>query len=325
MTIRLIAADIGGTKTLLTAVASDGRHGPARRYENHCWPDFESVLADFLAGLSPEGGQRVSPLVLSLSVAGPVTDGQCHMTNLDWHLDAVSLAAISGIPTVVMQNDLAATARALPSLARSGALQPLNGLDADLSQPVAVLSLGTGLGEALLLPEGGSHRVVSSEGGHKAFAPFDVRSAAMLHAALSRGQQISREHWISGSGLPALHAGLHPGATTRTPESLVEAALAAPSGIESDTLEFLANALLAEAGDVALQYWSSGGVVIAGGLAQAIAPWLRRPEVLDRFSGKTQYRDWLSSRAITLCTSTEAALQGAIASGLSNLRTQSSP
>lgn len=307
----ILAADIGGTKTLMALATPVGQILHEHRYANGDWPEAEPMCRHFLASTGHAG--LPFPSVLSLAVAGPVRGRAVRMTNLNWLIDIDALAESLGLTHAILQNDLAATARAMPALVNSPHMRRLQGGAVDIAAPVAVLSLGTGLGEALLIPDTTSgHRVIASEGGHKAFAPFDADSARRVAIALQQGERLSRESWISGLGLPRLHAALHGKATPLTPPQLLDDALATPTSESATTVVFLCKALLAEAGDLALQYCADGGVILAGGLGIALAPWLGRPDVLAQFSDKTRYTDWLEGLPVALCTHPEAALLGAI-------------
>lgn len=311
MSGHILAADIGGTKTLMALATPAGLILHEHRYANADWPGVEALCRHFLDTTRAAG--LPVPTDLSLAVAGPVWGRSVRMTNLGWHMDVDSLAATLGMTKAFLQNDLAATALAMPALTRTQHWVTLKGGIINTRAAVAVISLGTGLGEALLVPEpGAGHRVMASEGGHKAFAPFDADSARLVASTLQQGHRLSRESWISGLGLPRLHAALHGNTSTLSPRQLLDDALARPAGDSAATVIFLCRALMAEAGDLALQYCADGGVILAGGLGIALAPWLGRPDVLAEFSAKTQYNDWLEGLPVALCTHPEAALLGAI-------------
>ena len=307
----ILAADIGGTKTLMALATPGGHILHEHRYANGDWPGVEPLCRHFLDAARAVG--LPSPATLSLAVAGPVRGRCVRMTNLGWQIDIDALATTLGMTEAILQNDLAATARAMPDLVGTPHFSALQGEAINTRAPVAVISLGTGLGEALLVPEpGAGHRVIASEGGHKAFAPFDADSARRVASALQQGERLSRESWISGLGLPRLHEALHGKITPLTTRQLLDDALAQPTGESATTVMFLCKALLAEAGDLALQYCAGGGVILTGGLGIALAPWLGRPDVLARFSDKAQYNDWLERLPVAVCTHPEAALLGAV-------------
>ena len=80
----LLAADIGGTKSDLAIVnlAHPVDSPPLRhkRYRNSDFPDFETILTDFLHNSpTPEYG--------CLGVAAVINKGFAKLTNLDWVID----------------------------------------------------------------------------------------------------------------------------------------------------------------------------------------------------------------------------------------------
>lgn len=311
----VIAADVGGSKTWLGWFPDAASSSSTTFFDNHAFHDFAPVLAAFLAqhpAIDP------AHTTLSVAIAGPVqAHAHCRMTNLPWVIDAAALQHQFGFARVLLLNDLEATAFAMPGPAMTAHLLPLNGSVVDFRHPVAVLSVGTGLGEALLLPEGdGGFRVVPAEGGHKSLAPFDSQSASLVYAAFAAGRtSLSWEEWFSGSGLPELYQALFPQDLPLSSADITRQAQAHPLSHGAQCIEFMVQGLFAEAGNMALQYWSEGGVILAGGVAQHIAPWLQQTALQETFSRKSQHVDWLQRVPLALCTSTQAALMGALAFG----------
>ena len=80
--------------------------------------------------------------------------------------------------------------------------KPLRLLAQD-ADDLAVISAGTGLGQAGLFWDGARHRPFASEGGHCDFAPHDALGVE-LWSWLSRKGHVSYERVLSGPGLVAL-------------------------------------------------------------------------------------------------------------------------
>lgn len=311
----VIAADVGGSKTLLGWFPDTTHGGFHRFFDNHIYHDFAPVLSAFLAQHPTIDPAHTS---LSVAIAGPVqAHAHCRMTNLPWIIDAAELQRQFGFTRVVLLNDLEATAFAMPEPAMASHLLSLKGGMMDFRRPVAVISVGTGLGQALLLPdETDGCRVVPAEGGHKSLAPFDSQSASLVYAAFAAGRtSLSWEDWFSGSGLPALYQALFPQDLPLSSADITRQAQEHPLSHGAQCIEFLVRGLFAEAGNVALQYWSEGGVILAGGVAQHIAPWLQQAALQVTFSQKSRHGDWLQQIPLALCTNTQAALMGALAFG----------
>src|SRR5436305_14411838 len=103
--MRVIAGDIGGTKTLLQLVdVSGGGRGVEReeRYESGAFTAFDALLAAF---------KPAEPVdAACFAVAGPVIGRRAEVTNLHWLMDADALQTAFGIARVALINDFYAVA-----------------------------------------------------------------------------------------------------------------------------------------------------------------------------------------------------------------------
>ena len=308
----VLGGDIGGTKTLLGTQAGTNRLAHVQHYENRTYEQFSAVLEDYL---SRHPALQPHDCILTLAIAGPVTRQRCQMTNLPWLIDAADLKHHFGFHAVYLLNDLAATAWALPDQFEQDALHMLHGKGLDFSQPVAVISVGTGLGEAVLTPcSQGGFEVLATEGGHKQFAPFDLRSARLLEQAFATGvPAVSWENWFSGTGLPQLFSTLYPDLKVPANETLTVLAQTQPHSPAGQCIALLADGIFAEAGNLALQSLSWGGVVFAGGVVQHIKHLIKDVRHQRWFSHKAEYTDRLEQIPLALCTDSQVALKGAIA------------
>ena len=171
----ILAADIGGTKTLL---ALFGRADPARpvferRFDSHGFTDFGALASSFLAEARETLGGAAPLEAACLGVAGPVTGARVRVTNLPWILDAAELAGRLGVGSVRLVNDFAAIVAGLEVIGPQG-LATLQAGEPIAGAPRVVLGAGTGLGIAYAFaPDGGAYRPVPGEGGHAAFAATD--------------------------------------------------------------------------------------------------------------------------------------------------------
>ena len=110
----LLAADVGGTKTVLALYRADGgpQHPVAKAtFSSTQHASLEDVVAAFLKD------RNVSIRRASFGIAGPVVDGRVQVTNLPWVVEEQSLGGLLGAP-VRLLNDLAAIAYAVPRLGR---------------------------------------------------------------------------------------------------------------------------------------------------------------------------------------------------------------
>jgi glucokinase len=283
--MRILAADVGGTKTELALYVRAGEGGSLReiRSERYASADFDGIASIIRRFLGDEPVDRAG-----IGVAGPVVEDTCRTTNLPWALDARQLERELGIPEVHLLNDFSAVALGIDVLGPSDLAVLQEGV-VDPQGPVIVLGAGTGLGEAIVVPMDGQRRVLSTEGGHTDFAPRNEEEIALLRFLLRRHARVSVERVVSGQGLVALYdfvvaEGLAP-TTEETrrrmgaedPGKVIgESALAGTDPACVKAVDMFVAAYGAEAGNLALTVLPTGGVYLAGGIA---------PRLIERFQG----------------------------------------
>jgi glucokinase len=181
----VLAGDIGGTKTHLGLYAIDA--GGPRTLATVTYPSreaagLEEMISDIL------GRYETTIEAACFGIACPVVGGACRPTNLNWSVSEARLGREFGWRQAEILNDLATTAIAAPRL-EPNALTPLNSDRPQAGGNIALVAPGTGLGQALLLPEQKGYRPVASEGGHADFAPSNTAEviredrAALMGAA----------------------------------------------------------------------------------------------------------------------------------------------
>src|SRR5690606_38718851 len=131
----VVAADVGGTKTLVALY--EGAPGALterarRRYDSAAFEGVEPILTDFV------GDALGTVDAIALGVAGPVVGDTCKTTNLPWELDARAIERALGVPRVRLLNDFEAVALGLSELGE-GALEVLQDRPAVAGAPAAVL------------------------------------------------------------------------------------------------------------------------------------------------------------------------------------------
>ncbi|TQV62608.1 MAG: glucokinase [Halothiobacillaceae bacterium] len=315
-----LAGDIGGTKTVLALYRQQA--GALVREREVSVPSreharFEDIVEAFLG---------IDPPVLrgaSFGVAGPVVDGACRTTNLPWVLDEAELSARLGCP-VKLLNDLEAAALGMlriPAEQRVALSTARRGRDG----MTAVIAAGTGLGEALLFWDGLRYQVQPTEGGHCDFAPNNAEEDALLAYLRERfGGHVSVERILSGPGLFNLWCFLRDGgrapmdearqAIERAPDPSAEIARRAAEGADAmciHALNMFCRIYGAEAGNLALKCLSSAGVLVGGGIAPKILPFLQRGAFMDGFLDKGRFRELLSRMPVEVVLEPRAPLIGA--------------
>jgi len=321
--VRILAGDVGGTKTVLAIVQIAGRRCHVERFERY--PSAEHAgLGEIVERFLDR--ERTRPAAAGFGVAGPVRAGRSKITNLPWKLDERRLARESRLRTVALVNDFAANAFGLRFLGPRQLATLVRGRS-DPDGPVAILGAGTGLGEAGLMRSGGVEAVVPSEGGHVDFGPrsrLEDRLVAWLRGRFGRA---TRERILSGNGLVLLWEFLSRegvAKSTAGARAEIEAAedrAAAISRLALGRRDPLSRAALAwfaeiygsETGNLALQYRATGGVYIAGAIAPKILPALRARAFLAAFRDKPPMRDLLSGIPVRVVLDPRLGLYGAAA------------
>jgi glucokinase len=321
--MRVLAGDIGGTKTAIAIVDFSPRRVSFERIERYpsgSYPGLEPIVRHFLSS------ERKRPEAAAFGVAGPVRAGRAKVTKLPWRIDERRLARGIGIRTVRLLNDFGAAALGIPHLARRQ-LVTLSRERADPVGPIGVLGAGTGLGQAALIRISERYVVVSSEGGHADLGPrnpLEDRFVAFLRQRFGRA---SRDRVLSGGGLVLLYEFLRAerfAPESRAVDSAMDAgedgaAVVSRFGLSGKdrlcrkALETFVSIYGSEAGNLALQYRATGGVYVAGGIAPKILPMMRRPEFLRAFRDKAPMDALVSSIPVRVVLDPRLGLIGAAA------------
>ncbi len=302
-----LCGDIGGTKTLLglgqgTELLVD------HRYANADFEDFPGLLAAFFKET------RADPSQISggcLALAGPIADDgrSARLTNLPWAIDAAALSHRFGLPALKLANDFAAAAQGAVTAA------PTQRITLQAGQPLAaapclVVGAGTGLGMAMVLPQGDSWRVVAGEGGHAAFAPADEQQAELWAFLRSRHGRVTWERVVSGPGLCAIHEFV--AGACLTAEEISRRALGDAKCAERRSLDLFLAAYGAFAGDMGLACLARGGVFLAGGIAGKLLPVLQQSPFLAAFNAKAEHAAIAARLPLHVATDPLLGLRGAL-------------
>ncbi|GAB4341395.1 MAG: glucokinase [Desulfobulbaceae bacterium] len=326
---RLLAGDIGGTKTVLALYGPDDPlFSPSRiaTFANDRFRGPEELIAAFLDDVDER------PARACFGVAGPVRADRVAMTNLEWTVDGPALAARFGLGSVTLVNDLVATAVGAVHLPADRLWTIQEGTPDPLG-PVAVIAPGTGLGESFLVRRADSLIPVPSEGGHSSFAPTDEEQHRLLAYMAARHDHVSVERVCSGPALPALREfvcaerglPLPPRGADDPVPRLIEEGMNALRDNRRDNpsllaLELFVSILAAEAANLALKVLATGGLYIGGGILPRIRPLLTRETFSPRFA-RGAYREMLAAIPVHGILEEKTALFGAAALG----RAPSSP
>ncbi len=298
-----IAGDIGATHTRL-ALFDPPTTAPVafEVYSSRNHDGLEAMLGEFLKA-HPAQVERAC-----FGVAGPVTNGHVQTTNLAWPVDARSIAAMLGRDRVGLVNDLVANAYGIAELGPDD-VATLHVGDPSVGGNAAVISAGTGLGEAGLFFDGARHHVFPSEGGHTDFGPRNDAEVALRAHLTRKHPHVSYERVCSGMGLVAIHAFL--GGESAEATAITSAALDGSDPVCVRALEMMIEIYGAEAGNLALKLLATGGVYVGGGIAPRILSKLREGAFMAAFTAKGRFADLLERVPVHVILNDRTALYGA--------------
>jgi glucokinase len=249
---------------------------------------------------------------VAIAVAGPVIDGAMSFTNMSWSLSEVGLKAF-GFQRAALINDYGALALAAAHLS-SADWRAIGPERTPSKASIAVLGAGTGFGASLLARDGAGQAIVSTEGGHIAFAPGDEIEIQVLQILAKAFGRVSVERILSGPGLVNLHRALCEisGVATAcvTPADITASARAGERAA-METLERFCAIFGAVAGDFALSYGAQGGVFLAGGIAPRLLDILQASAFRSRFEAKGRFGDYVAAIPTRVVTHPYLALLGA--------------
>lgn len=300
---RVIAGDIGGTKSLLRCVEADGRLVAQLRFESAAFPSFDALLGEFIRQCPGPAGAAC------FAVAGPVLHGRAEVTNLGWVAEEKLLQQTFGIPVVSLINDFYGIALGVPLLSDADLLV-LHPAPRERLAPIAILGAGTGLGEANVTFQGERWAVVPGEGGHADFAPQDEEQARLfLWLRKKYGGHVSWERLLSGMGLENIYEFL--AGRLESPARIAELATGGDDAAIR-TFHIFVDIYGAEAGNMALRMLARGGVFLAGGIAAKNIRFFTDGRFVEAFRRKGRFHDFMTTVPVYLIANEEVGLLGAV-------------
>lgn len=316
----ILAGDIGGTKVNLAFFELRERGLTATAtgtYPSREHASLEEIVRIFVAA------HTLKVDYACFGIAGPVKGGRVEVTNLPWVIDSRDLARALTARQVWLINDLEANAHGIGGLAPEDFFE-LNRGQPDNAGNLAIISAGTGLGEAGLLWDGNRHLAIASEGGHANFAPRTDLDFELLRYLRDRLGEVSWENVLSGPGVVNIYDFLRDTKHGEEPAWLTEeftkgdrAAAITRAGLEGkcplciQTLDLLVTYYGMEAGNLGLKLFATGGVYVGGGVAPKILPKLRDGTFLKAFIGQGRMKNLLASMPVRVILNDKTALIGA--------------
>ena len=301
-----LIADIGATQTRCAVIDDKGRIQAPEVFQNRYFNSLQGLLHVYLDQCADR------PDSAALAVAAPVLKDEVRMPNLDWRFFQGSLLNELGLRELVVVNDFAAVAWALPALTASG-LHKVGGGAAVAGTAMATLGPGSGLGVATVAPGGDKWTILEGEGGNITFSGVTPEQQSVADHIQAQHGHCSAESFLSGPGLSNIYMALAArkgrNVTRPSPEQVSKAA-ADGEALAGEARDMFFEVLGTVAGNLALTVGARGGVFIAGGIVPQLLEPLAQSRFRACFEEKGRYRFYLEAIPTYVITEPYPALRG---------------
>lgn len=306
-----LLADIGGTNVRFATLGEDGRIRSVESWLTALYPDIGSAVRAYAEAT----GLTLPLRAAAICAAGPLVGQRIDLTNCPWTISREEIQAATGAANVVLVNDFAAVAQALPVLGDSDLVQ-IGGTEPQPNSPKAALGPGTGLGVASTVPDGRDGWIaLPAEGGHVDLAATNEREIAVVYQLIREFGRVSVERVLSGPGLETLYLALASLDGKSVKAKPIAHDIAKAAAAKSDALAVEATTLFtgwlgSVAGNLALTIGATGGVYIAGGIVSQWGELFDAKLFRHRFEAKGRVRFFLAPIPCYLVTAKDLAFRG---------------
>ncbi len=313
MNTPVLVADIGGTNARFGIAAAERDQIIVRDVQNFRAEDFESVRDAADAYLE---SVKDKPGVACFAVAAPADQDEIVFTNSHWRFRREEIQTSLFLRQFKVVNDFYALAAGVSHLP-DDAFAPVKSGESDPSAPVLVIGPGTGLGQALIVPGPSGPIIVSTEGGHVAFAPRTEEEIEVMKFVAREHPRVSVERLLSGRGLVNIHRALCAVSNTQRislrADEITAAAIAKEYPIAVKAVDMFCEILGRVVGDAVLSTGARGGVILGGGILPKIRDIFIKSKFVDRFLDKGRMKNYVDQVPVKLILKDGAALFGAAA------------
>ncbi len=322
---KILAADIGGTNTRMALFNIEKgilRLLAERTFKTRSYANFQEILKIF----HPESLKDIA--CMCLGVAGPVQKGRVKGTNFAWELDQLELSRLTGVEKIFIINDMEAHAYGLGITTNYFEIKK----GSNISGNAAIISPGTGLGEAGLFLDKNVYCPFSTEGGHCDFSPRDELDIELLRHLQETNFHVSWERIVSGPGIYNIYNFLREFRKVEDPEGFTERIKAQhPSVVISEyskegtsplcieVMDLFLKYLAIEAAQLSLKFKAMGGIFIGGGILPNIVQIVDRTKFTNHFINSGPMNSLLSHIPIRVILQQDTAIYGAVIYAVMNM------
>jgi glucokinase len=306
-----LLADIGGTNARFALEYASGKIINAKTL---ACADFASLTLAMQAYLNRWSCGGIRHAIVA--IANPVTGDLVKMTNHHWEFSIEATRSELKFDTLLVVNDFAALAMAVPMLG-DDEFEPIGGGTAVPEGVIGVMGAGTGLGVSGLMFAGNRWLAIESEGGHAAFSPSDERELAVLQYCWQRYDHVSVERLVSGPGIALIYEALaaqqtpHPAALSTA--AIVARAMSRADPLCQETIACFCGMLGTVAANLAVTLCTKGGIYIGGGIVPRLGGYFATSPFRSRFESKGRFSSFNAQIPTSVITAPFPAFQGAAA------------
>jgi glucokinase len=312
----LIDAGMEDCRVSIMQRSGDERPRYAHNFEisNAQFDGVAGVLEHYrvLAGLD-----RLPPMI-AVAFSGPVRGRRDTFSNGVWTFSEADLKKQFGFEQVLVVNDVAAAASALPWLGAKD-LTPICGRAASETHRIGegrygLIYTNHGLGVGALTYTNNGYEIIDTEGGHAAFAPVTPLHTEILRSLSKVFGRVSYERIVSNPGLVNLHRAIcdinrWPHAAMTSLEILLYGRTNADPACR-ETLNAFFDILGAFAGDVALNVCTESGVYLLSDVILETGDDVQKSTFRQRFEEKGHFTNFVSVIPTFLVSNRSARLVG---------------
>lgn len=315
----VLAADVGGTKTELALFQIE--KGKLVSIKNQRYPtsDHDSVVKA-IRHFHEDKSLFIN--CACLGVAGTVDGDKVRGVNFAWEIDAKKLELDLNIKRVLLINDLQANAYGLSAL-EDADFETLTEGEREQGN-AAIISPGTGLGEAGMYWDGSHFYPYATEGGHCNFSPGNELDIALWKFLKIKFDHISWERLVSGQGIHNIYQFLRSYRDEKEPEWLTKqflnedpaiaistAAKENKDAICIETLQLFVRYLAVESAQLSLKAKATGGIYIGGGIVPKILDFIDKKEFYKNFINVGRMEHLVKTIPVKIVLNDKTALMGA--------------
>ncbi len=315
----VLAGDLGGTKTELALFEIKNGKLVSIKHQRFATSDHDT----FVKAIHEFHGDEISKIdAACLGVAGVVDGDKVRGVNFAWEIDAKKLESDLNIKRVSLINDLHANAYGLSALKDSDFKNLTKG--ENVKGNAAIISPGTGLGEAGMYWDGSHYHPFATEGGHCSFSPSDTLDMELWNYLNKEFGHVSWERVVSGQGIYNIYQFLRTYRKAKEPKwltgqfqtedpaiSISTAALQNKDAVCVETLQLFVKYLAVESAQLALKTKASGGIFIGGGIAPKIIDFIDKKEFYKNFINVGRLEHLLKTIPVRIVLNDKTALMGA--------------